>query len=235
MAKVCLTAVLTVLLHACCPSLPADDRPPAGDRRDGSRDNRDGGGRMIGYATAAQSAQQVAGMLGGAAANDRRMQDQLNELLASKRASELWEVLRLLRDQFGGDRQAAVNWFAERPGVAKAVFQAQVLLGELLFEQVQCCDSSSSTSLGYAIPSSGDSSRTALESYTVLCIMLQCHSSSTATEANTGLCSIDKSAVTAGMCSAVQGCQTAAPTKQQHSARRHISNDLLQAVQSLWS
>eukprot|EP00878_Enallax_costatus_P013429 GHUV01014043.1.p1 GENE.GHUV01014043.1~~GHUV01014043.1.p1 ORF type:complete len:437 (+),score=157.78 GHUV01014043.1:131-1441(+) len=106
-----------------------DDRPPPAERRDGGRDNRNDDRRMIGYAAAAQSAQQVAGMLGGTPASDRRTQDQLNELLAAKRAPELWEVLRLLRDQFGGDRQAAVNWFAERPGVAKAVFQAQVLLG----------------------------------------------------------------------------------------------------------
>jgi hypothetical protein len=36
----------------------------------------------------------------------------------------------MLKDLFGGDRNAAKAWFAERPGLSKAVFQAQVLLGE---------------------------------------------------------------------------------------------------------
>lgn len=70
-------------------------------------------------------------MLGGAPSSDRRVQDQLNELLASKSRPELWEVLRLLREFLGGDRAAAKQYFAERPGLTKAVFQAQVLLGEL--------------------------------------------------------------------------------------------------------
>ncbi|KAF6251415.1 hypothetical protein COO60DRAFT_1560224 [Scenedesmus sp. NREL 46B-D3] len=85
---------------------------------------------MIGYAAATQSAQQVSAMLGGPPASDRRVQDQLNELLASKSRPELWEVLRLLKEFLGGDRQAASQYFAERPGLTKAVFQAQVLLGE---------------------------------------------------------------------------------------------------------
>jgi hypothetical protein len=85
---------------------------------------------MIGYAAASQSATQVAAMLGGPPASDRRVQDQLNELLASKSRPELWEVLRLLKEFLGGDRQAASQYFAERPGLTKAVFQAQVLLGE---------------------------------------------------------------------------------------------------------
>jgi hypothetical protein len=85
---------------------------------------------MIGYAAASQSAQQVTAMLGGPPASDRRVQDQLNELLASKSRPELWEVLRLLKEFLGGDRQAASQYFSERPGLTKAVFQAQVLLGE---------------------------------------------------------------------------------------------------------
>jgi hypothetical protein len=85
---------------------------------------------MIGYAAASQSAQQVTAMLGGPPASDRRVQDQLNELLASKSRPELWEVLRLLKEFLGGDRQAASQYFGERPGLTKAVFQAQVLLGE---------------------------------------------------------------------------------------------------------
>eukprot|EP00882_Tetradesmus_deserticola_P021120 GHRQ01022856.1.p2 GENE.GHRQ01022856.1~~GHRQ01022856.1.p2 ORF type:complete len:170 (+),score=57.62 GHRQ01022856.1:762-1271(+) len=85
---------------------------------------------MIGYAAATQSAAQVSAMLGGPPASDRRVQDQLNELLASKSRPELWEVLRLLKEFLGGDRQAASQYFAERPGLTKAVFQAQVLLGE---------------------------------------------------------------------------------------------------------
>lgn len=85
---------------------------------------------MIGYAAASQSAQAVSALLGGPPASDRRVQDQLNELLASKSRPELWEVLRLLKEFLGGDRAAASQYFAERPGLTKAVFQAQVLLGE---------------------------------------------------------------------------------------------------------
>lgn len=98
-------------------------QPPPGNR---SSDHQ-----LIGFAAAAQSAQQVAGLLGGPPSNDRRVQDQLNELLASKSRPELWEVLRLLKEFLGGDRAAARSYFAERPALAKAVFQAQVLLGEL--------------------------------------------------------------------------------------------------------
>eukprot|EP00775_Hariotina_reticulata_P009623 gene9623-9784_t len=91
--------------------------------------NRSSDHQLIGFAAAAQSAQQVAGLLGGPPSNDRRVQDQLNELLASKSRPELWEVLRLLKEFLGGDRAAARSYFAERPALAKAVFQAQVLLG----------------------------------------------------------------------------------------------------------
>eukprot|EP00879_Flechtneria_rotunda_P021252 GHRR01022389.1.p1 GENE.GHRR01022389.1~~GHRR01022389.1.p1 ORF type:complete len:258 (+),score=67.30 GHRR01022389.1:910-1683(+) len=85
---------------------------------------------MIGFAAASQSAQQVASMLGGPASSDRRVQDQLNELLAAKSKPDLWEVLRLLKEFLGGDKEAAKRYFADRPGLTKAVFQAQVLLGE---------------------------------------------------------------------------------------------------------
>jgi hypothetical protein len=126
----CLPPVLVFLLLPAW-LLPADDRGPGPAAAD--RDRSGGGGRdarMIGYAAASQSAQQVTAMLGGPPASDRRVQDQLNELLASKSRPELWEVLRLLKEFLGGDRQAASQYFAERPGLTKAVFQAQVLLGE---------------------------------------------------------------------------------------------------------
>jgi hypothetical protein len=111
--------------------VPADDRGPGQSAADRDRSGGGGGGaRMIGYAAASQSAAQVTAMLGGPPASDRRVQDQLNELLASKSRPELWEVLRLLKEFLGGDRQAASQYFAERPGLTKAVFQAQVLLGE---------------------------------------------------------------------------------------------------------
>jgi hypothetical protein len=84
----------------------------------------------IGIAAAQHSAVQVSQLLGGTPASDRRIQDQLNDLLGSKSRAELWEVMRMLKDLFGGDRNAAKAWFAERPGLSKAVFQAQVLLGE---------------------------------------------------------------------------------------------------------
>lgn len=54
----------------------------------------------------------------------------LNDLLASKSRPELWEAMRLFKEMHGGDRNAAKAWFAERPALTKAVFQAQVLLGE---------------------------------------------------------------------------------------------------------
>lgn len=91
----------------------------------------DGRPPMIGYAAVTQAAGAVASMLGGPPSNDRRVQEQLNELLASKSRPELWEVLRLLREFLGGERSGALQYFSERPGLAKAVFQAQVLLGEL--------------------------------------------------------------------------------------------------------
>uniref|UniRef100_A0A383VJU0 RRM domain-containing protein n=1 Tax=Tetradesmus obliquus TaxID=3088 RepID=A0A383VJU0_TETOB len=107
-----------------------DDRGPGQSAADRDRSGAGGGGaRMIGYAAASQSAQAVSALLGGPPASDRRVQDQLNELLASKSRPELWEVLRLLKEFLGGDRAAASQYFAERPGLTKAVFQAQVLLG----------------------------------------------------------------------------------------------------------
>lgn len=54
----------------------------------------------------------------------------LNDLLGSKSRAELWEVMRMLKDHVGGDRNVAKAFFSERPGLTKAVFQAQVLLGE---------------------------------------------------------------------------------------------------------
>jgi hypothetical protein len=82
-------------------------------------------------AAAQQSAAQVSSLLGGTPASDRRIQDMLNDLLASKSRAELWEVMRMLKNFLGGDREAAKQFFAERPGLTKAVFQTQVLLGEL--------------------------------------------------------------------------------------------------------
>lgn len=81
-------------------------------------------------AAAQQSAAQVSSLLGGTPASDRRIQDMLNDLLASKSRAELWEVMRMLKTFLGGDREAAKQFFAERPGLTKAVFQTQVLLGE---------------------------------------------------------------------------------------------------------
>lgn len=84
----------------------------------------------IGMASAQQSAAQVSSLLGGTPASDRRIQDMLNDLLASKSRAELWEVMRMLKNFLGGDKEAAKQFFAERPGLTKAVFQTQVLLGE---------------------------------------------------------------------------------------------------------
>lgn len=84
----------------------------------------------IGMAAAQQSAAQVSSLLGGTPASDRRIQDMLNDLLASKSRAELWEVMRMLKNFLGGDKEAAKQFFAERPGLTKAVFQTQVLLGE---------------------------------------------------------------------------------------------------------
>jgi hypothetical protein len=81
-------------------------------------------------AAAQQSAAQVSSLLGGTPASDRRIQDMLNDLLASKSRAELWEVMRMLKNFLGGDKEAAKQFFAERPGLTKAVFQTQVLLGE---------------------------------------------------------------------------------------------------------
>lgn len=81
-------------------------------------------------AAAQQSAAQVSSLLGGTPASDRRIQDMLNDLLASKGRAELWEVMRMLKNFLGGDKEAAKQFFAERPGLTKAVFQTQVLLGE---------------------------------------------------------------------------------------------------------
>jgi hypothetical protein len=86
-------------------------------------------------AAAQQSAAQVSSLLGGTPASDRRIQDMLNDLLASKSRAELWEVMRMLKNFLGGDREAAKQFFAERPGLTKAVFQTQVLLGELRLTQ----------------------------------------------------------------------------------------------------
>lgn len=83
----------------------------------------------IGMAAAQQSAAQVSSLLGGTPASDRRIQDMLNDLLANKSRAELWEVMRMLKNFLGGDKEAAKQFFAERPGLTKAVFQTQVLLG----------------------------------------------------------------------------------------------------------
>jgi hypothetical protein len=115
----------TVVLFHCCTA--------AGDREGGPPGGPPPRGPAyppIGLAAAQHSAVQVSQLLGGTPASDRRIQDQLNDLLGSKSRAELWEVMRMLKDLFGGDRNAAKAWFAERPGLSKAVFQAQVLLGE---------------------------------------------------------------------------------------------------------
>lgn len=113
--------------------------PTTGDR-DGGRPDREPGGPggppprshppPIGMPAAQQSAAQVSSLLGGPPSSDRRIQDMLNDLLGSKSRPELWEVMRSLKEFLGGDRNVAKAFFAERPGLTKAVFQAQVLLGE---------------------------------------------------------------------------------------------------------
>jgi hypothetical protein len=102
-----------------------------------------GGGRPIGAVAAQQSAAAVAQLLGAPPATDREVQEGVDRVFAGMSRRDLWEVLRELRDvAFGGpapppgapppppqDRRRAAAFFAERPGLAKAVFQAQVLLG----------------------------------------------------------------------------------------------------------
>lgn len=100
---------------------------------------RSGGGRPVGAVAAQQSAAAVAQLLGAPPSTDREVQEGVDRVFAGMSRRDLWEVLRELRDvAFGGslgpnapppDRHRAAAFFAERPGLTKAVFQAQVLLG----------------------------------------------------------------------------------------------------------
>jgi len=155
---------------ASCQRLAA---PTTGDRDGGRPDREPGGGAggppprshhpPIGMPAAQQSAAQVSSLLGGPPSSDRRIQDMLNDLLGSKSRPELWEVMRSLKEFLGGDRNVAKAFFAERPGLTKAVFQAQVLLGEWEWCRTHACclavmrgkgcgmDSRSKTHLGAAV------------------------------------------------------------------------------------
>jgi cleavage stimulation factor subunit 2 len=91
-------------------------------------------GRPMGQVAAQQSAAAVAQLLGAPPATDREVQEGVDRVFAGMSRRELWEVLRELKDvAFGGGGAggagAAAAFFAERPGLTKAVFQAQVLLG----------------------------------------------------------------------------------------------------------
>jgi len=106
-----------------------------------------GGGRPIGSVAAQQSAAAVAQLLGAPPSTDREVQEGVDRVFAGMSRRDLWEVLRELRGAaFSGgggngngnghgappplpDRHRAAAFFAERPGLTKAVFQAQVLLG----------------------------------------------------------------------------------------------------------
>ena len=75
------------------------------------------------------SASQVAALIGGTPSNDRETQERLNKLFASMTRAQLWEVMREVKTTVCRDRAQAKQYFLERPSLAKALFQAQVLLG----------------------------------------------------------------------------------------------------------
>lgn len=86
-------------------------------------------GPMLGYPAAAAAAASYAALLGGPPSSDPRAQEQLNELLGAQNRAGLWEVLRQLREFLGPDKAGAHAYLADRPGLGKALLQAQILLG----------------------------------------------------------------------------------------------------------
>jgi hypothetical protein len=99
-------------------------KPPLGPGGGGG-----GGGGTIGYNAASMSASQVAALIGGTPSNDRDTQERLNKLFASMTRAQLWEVMREVKTTVCRDKAQAKQYFLERPSLAKALFQAQVLLG----------------------------------------------------------------------------------------------------------
>lgn len=99
----------------------ADDRS---DRRPAPNE------KLIGNQAAAMSAAQVTALLGGPASNDREVQEQVNKAFAAMSKAQLYEVMREIKNLITQDKPGARQYFADRPGLTKALFQGQILLGE---------------------------------------------------------------------------------------------------------
>lgn len=93
-------------------------RPPPGPQ-----------GVPMGMQAAAMSAQQVRALLNGSASSDPEVQEQLNAAFASMSRVQLYDIMREMKGLIAQDRGGAIQYFAERPGLTKALFQGQILLG----------------------------------------------------------------------------------------------------------
>lgn len=106
------------------PSRREDDRFP-----DDRRPRASSGNKIVGPDLAYHAAQGVAVLLGGAPAPASAPADAVCVLLARKSRGELYEVMSQMQELGKRDPGAARRLLAGNPALARAIFQAQVILG----------------------------------------------------------------------------------------------------------